>query len=79
MAGELALQLLCKFFSVNRIYSFNQIQFIMCKSKQETTETVDNTNYGLLNVSDSGIGKMGLGKILMILLLMIVIGMVLAY
>ena len=51
----------------------------MCKSKQQTTETVDNTNYGLLNVSENGLGKMGLGEILMILLLVIVIGMVLAY
>ena len=43
------------------------------------TETVDNTNYGLLNVLENGLGKMGLGEILMILLLVIVIGMVLAY
>ena len=51
----------------------------MCKSKQQTTENVDNTNYGLLNVSENGLGKMGLGEILMVLLLVIVIGMVLAY
>ena len=50
----------------------------MCKSKQQETETVDNTNYGLLNISEAGLGKMGLGEILMILLLIIVLGMVLA-
>ena len=51
----------------------------MCKSKQQETETVDNTNYGLLNISEAGIGKMGLGEILMIVLLLIVLGMVLVY
>ena len=51
----------------------------MCKSKQQETETVDNTNYGLLNISEAGLGKMGLGEILMILLLINVLGMVLAY
>ena len=51
----------------------------MCKSKQKETETVENFNYGLLNISEAGIGKMGLGKILMIVLLLIVLGMVLVY
>ena len=51
----------------------------MCKSKQQPTENVDNTNIGLLNVSENGLTKMGLGEILMILLLVIVIGIVLAY
>ena len=60
---------------MNGIYSFIQ----MCKSKQQETETVDNTNYGLLNISEAGLGKMGLGEILMILFLLIVLGMVLAY
>ena len=60
---------------MNGIYSFIQ----MCKSKQQETETVDNTNYGLLNISEAGIGKMGLGEILMIVLLLIVLGMVLVY
>ena len=51
----------------------------MCKSKQQETETVDNTNYGLLNISEAGLGTMGLGKILMIILLLKVLGMVLVY
>ena len=51
----------------------------MCKSKQQPTENVDNTNIGLLNVSENGLEKMGLGEILMILLLVIVMGIVLAY
>ena len=44
----------------------------MCKS-QETSkkgqETVENANYGLVNFSESGLGRMGLGEILMIILL----------
>ena len=51
----------------------------MCKSKQQPTENVDNTNIGLLNVLENGLGKMSLGEILMILLLVVVIGIVLAY
>ena len=54
----------------------------MCKS-QETTEkgkeTVENSNYGLLNISESGLGTMGLGEILMIILLLIVLGMAMGY
>ena len=53
----------------------------MCKAKQQPTveENVDNTNIGLLNVSENGLTKMGLGEILMILLLVLVMGIVLAY
>ena len=45
----------------------------MCKSSQETSEngqeTVENANYGLVNFSESGLGRMDLGEILMIILL----------
>ena len=56
----------------------------MCKSQTETTEkgkseTVENSNYGLLNISESGLGTMGLGEILMIILLLIVLGMAILY
>ena len=54
----------------------------MCKSKQTETnksETVENSNYGLLNISEAGLGTMGLGEILMIILLLIVLGMALVY
>ena len=51
----------------------------MCKSKQKETETVENSNYGLLNISEAGIGKMGLGEILLIILLLMVLGMALVY
>ena len=56
----------------------------MCKSQTETTEkgkseTVENSNYGLLNISEAGLGTMGLGKILMIILLLIVLGMAMVY
>ena len=51
----------------------------MCKSKQKETETVENSNYGLLNISEAGIGKMGLGEILLIILLLMVLGMTLVY
>ena len=64
------------FLSVNKIHSFIQ----MCKSKQtesDKSETVENSNYGLLNISEAGLGTMGLGKILMIILLLIVLGMAL--
>ena len=60
---------------MNGIYSFIQ----MCKSKQNETETVENSNYGLLNISEAGIGKMGLGEILLIILLLMVLGMTLVY
>ena len=54
----------------------------MCKSKQTETdksETIENSNYGLLNISEAGLGTMGLGKILMIILLLMVLGMALVY
>ena len=54
----------------------------MCKSKQtesDKSETVENSNYGLLNISEAGLGTMGLGEILMIILLLIVLGMALVY
>ena len=56
----------------------------MCKSQTETTETdksetVENSNYGLLNISEVGLGTMGLGEILMIILQLIVLGMALVY
>ena len=56
----------------------------MCKSQTETTEkgkseTVENSNYGLLNILEAGLGTMGLGKILMIILLLIVLGMAMVY
>ena len=54
----------------------------MCKS-QETTEkgkeTVENSNYGLLNISESGLGTMGLGEILMIILLGMAIILIVLY
>ena len=54
----------------------------MCKS-QETTEkgkeTVETSNYGLLNISESGLGTMGLGEILMIILLGMAIILIVLY
>ena len=52
----------------------------MCKSKQTETdksETIETSNYGLLNFSEAGLGTMGLGEILMIILLLIVLSMAL--
>ena len=52
----------------------------MCKSKSpKESETVGNSNYGLLNISEAGIAKMGLGEILLIILLLMVLGMALVY
>ena len=54
----------------------------MCKS-QETTEkgqeTVENSKYGLPNISESGLGTMGLGEILMIILLGMAIILIVLY
>ena len=54
----------------------------MCKS-QETTEkgqeTVENSNYGLLNISESGLGTMGLGEIFMLILLSMAIILLVLY
>ena len=72
MAGEL-LELLCNlsYFIFSFFYCMNEAS--MCKSSQETSEngqeTVENANYGLVNFSESGLGRMDLGKILMIILL----------
>ena len=52
----------------------------MCKSKSpKESETVENSNYGLLNISEAGIAKMGLGEILLIILLLMVLGLTLVY
>ena len=54
----------------------------MCKSKQTETdksETIENSNYGLLNISEAGLGTMGLVEILVIILLLMVLGMALVY
>ena len=55
----------------------------MCKSSQETSEngqeTVENANYGLVNFSESGLGRMDLGEILMIILLSMAIILLLWY
>ena len=54
----------------------------MCKSKQtesDKSETVENSNYGLLNISEAGLGTMGLVEILVIILLLMVLGMALVY
>ena len=49
--------------------------------KKETTveENVDNTNIGLLNLSENGLNKLGLGEILTVLLVMLVVGIIIAY
>ena len=54
----------------------------MCKSKQTETdksETIETSNYGLLNFSEAGLGTMGLVKILVIILLLMALGMALVY
>ena len=54
----------------------------MCKSIQTETdksETIENSNYGLLNISEAGLGTMGLVEILVIILLLMVLGMALVY
>ena len=54
----------------------------MCKS-QETPEkgqeTVKNTNYGLVNSSESGLWRMGLSEILMLILLSMAIILLVLY
>ena len=49
------------------------------KQPPTVEENVDNTNIGLLNLSENGLTKFGLGEILTILLLMLVMAIVIAY
>ena len=49
------------------------------KQPPTVEENVDNTNIGLLNLSENGLTKFGIGEILTILLLMLVMAMVIAY
>ena len=55
----------------------------MCKSSQETSdngqEKVENSNYGLVNFSDSSMGRIDLGEILMIILLSLAVIMLVWY
>ena len=54
----------------------------MCKSKNTETdksETIETSNYGLLNVSEENLGTMGLVEILVIILLLMAIGMAWVY
>ena len=54
----------------------------MCKSKQTETdksETIETSNYGLLNFSEAGLGTMGLVEILVVILLLMALGMALVY
>ena len=49
------------------------------KQPPTVEENVDNTNIGLLNLSENGLTKFGIGEILMVLLLMLVMAIVIAY
>ena len=54
----------------------------MCKGggKQSSVEeNVDNTNIGLVNLSDTGLTNFGIGEVLTVLLLMLVIAIIGAY
>ena len=54
----------------------------MCKSKNVETdksETIETSNYGLLNFSEDNLGTMGLVEILVIILLLMAIGMAWVY
>ena len=54
----------------------------MCKTKNVETdksETIETSNYGLLNFSEDTLGTMGLVEILVIILLLMAIGMVWVY
>ena len=59
--------------------SFN----MMCKSSQENSdngqEKVENSNYGLVNFSDSSMGRLDLGEILIIILLGLAVIMLVWY
>ena len=49
------------------------------KQPPPVEENVDNTNIGLLNLSENGLKKFGIGEILTVLLLMLVIAIIGAY
>ena len=49
------------------------------KQPPTVEENVDNTNIGLLNLSENGLTKFGIGEILTVLLLMLVIAIIGAY
>ena len=49
------------------------------KQPPTVEENVDNTNIGLLNLSENGLTKFGIGEILTVLLLMLVMAIVIAY
>ena len=49
------------------------------KQPPTVEENVDNTNIGLLNLSENGLTKFGIGEILTVLLLMLVIAVIGAY
>ena len=54
----------------------------MCKSKNTETdksETIETSNYGLMNFSEAGLGTMGLVEILVIILLLMALGMAWVY
>ena len=54
----------------------------MCKGggKQSSVEeNVDNTNIGLVNLSETGLTSFGIGEVLTVLLLMLVIAIIGAY
>ena len=54
----------------------------MCKTKNfetDKSETIETSNYGLLNFSEDTLGTMGLVEILVIILLLMAIGMVWVY
>ena len=60
----------------------SNVLLVMCKSKQTETdksETIETSNYGLLNFSEAGLGTMGLVEILVVILLLMALGMALVY
>ena len=81
MAGELS-EPLCDFQLFYFFIVYCAKEASKCKS-QETTEkgqeTVEDSNYGLLNISESGLGRMGLGEILMLILLSMAIILLVVY
>ena len=81
MAGKLS-ELLCNLHFFNFLL-YERSFDVMCKSSQETSdngqEKVENANYGLVNFSDSSMGRMDLGEILMIILLSLAVIMLVWY
>ena len=60
----------------------SNVLLVMCKSKQTETdksETIETSNYGLMNFSEAGLGTMGLVEILVIILLLMALGMAWVY